>query len=170
MTTWNHNPRLNHPLHRHRSESSWRLVLTLYVVAFGLNYFWEIAQSPLYLGMERIGTVLWHCLLASLVDGLFVVAIFATGWRLLGRSFWFERPGVKGYVLMLALGLVFSISVEWLAVHLIGLWSYSNQMIVVPSLRVGLAPVVQLVVLPPLIFRIVARWRHKRDCLRPSSN
>lgn len=78
--------------------------------------------------------VLWHCLLASLGDGLFVVAIFATGWRLLG--------------------------------HLIGLWSYSNQMIIVPSFRVALAPVVQMVVLPPLIFRSVARWRHKRDCLR----
>lgn len=83
MTTWNHKPRLNHPLHRHRSES-WRLVLTLYVVAFGLNYFWEIAQSPLYNGMERISTVLWHCLLASLGDGLFVVAIFATGGAFAG--------------------------------------------------------------------------------------
>ena len=36
---------------------------------------------------------------------------------------------------------------------------YTSQMPLVPGLDVGLVPVVQMLVLPPLIFRIVAIWR-----------
>ncbi len=52
----------------------------LFLVAVLINYVWEIAQSPLYVGMENFNLVWWHCGLAALGDGLLVLLIYAAGW------------------------------------------------------------------------------------------
>jgi len=63
---------------------------------------------------------------------------------------------VRGYAVMLAVGLAVGFSVEWAAVRLAGRWVYTAQMPLVPGLGIGIVPVVQMLVLPPLIFRAVA--------------
>jgi hypothetical protein len=100
----------------------------------------------------------WHCLIASLGDGLLVLLIFAAGWTALHRQDWFVRPGVRGYVVMLAVGLMISVSIEWIAVHIMGRWAYTERMPLVPGLGVGIVPILQMLVLPPLIFWIAAAW------------
>lgn len=142
-------------------QSVWWTVAAIFVVAVGFNYLWELAQSPLYAGMEDFTRMWWHCLLPSLGDGLLVLLIFATGWVVLGRQDWFLRPGVRGYAVMLTAGLVIAVAVEWVAVRLLGHWSYSERMPVVPLLNIGLSAVAQMLLLPPLIFRVVAAW-HSR--------
>jgi hypothetical protein len=118
-------------------------------------------QSPPYVGMGHFSVVWWHCLMASVGDGLLVLLIFLAGWLALHRRDWINRPGIRGYVLMLAVGLSTSVSVEWVAVHVMGEWAYTAQMPLVPGLGVGVMPVAQMLVLPPLIFRIVAVWRRR---------
>lgn len=147
----------------------WRLRHTLasiFAVAVLFNYPWEFAQSPLYVGMDSPSTVWGHCLLASLGDGLLVLLIFAIGWVALGRPFWFERPGIRGYVLMLAAGFVISVSVEWFASRIAGVWTYTVQMPLVSGLGVGIAPVAQMLVLPPVIFRVVTACHHRAGQIR----
>lgn len=143
----------------------WRHTLaSIFAVAVLFNYPWEFAQSPLYVGMDSLGTVWGHCFLASLGDGLLVLLIFAIGWVALGRPFWFERPGIRGYVLMLASGVVISLSVELFASRIAGVWTYTARMPLVPGLGVGIAPVAQMLILPPVIFRVVAAWhRHAKQ-------
>ena len=68
------------------------------------------------------------------------------------------HPGVQGYVVMVAAGLVMGITIEWVAVHVLERWAYTACMPRVPGLGVGLVPVAQMLLLPPLIFRIVAAW------------
>jgi len=138
--------------------SRWWILVTIFVVAVLFNYPWELAQSPLYAGMEGFRTMWWHCFVASLGDGLLVLLICAAGWIVLGRRDWFVRPGVRGYIVMLAVGLVIGVSVEWVAVRVAGRWAYTAQMPLVSGLGVGFVPVVQMLVLPPLIFRVVAVW------------
>lgn len=61
----------------------WRLgqtLATIFVVAVLFNYPWELAQSPLYVGMESFSAVWWHCFVSSLGDGVLVLLIFAAGW------------------------------------------------------------------------------------------
>jgi hypothetical protein len=58
------------------------------------NYPWELAQAPLYVGMESFRAVWWHCFVASLGDGLLVLGICAIGWLLLRRHTWFVHPGI----------------------------------------------------------------------------
>ena len=87
-----------------------------------------------------------------------LLLIFAAGWLVLRRRDWFFRPGVRGYVLMLVTGLVIAVSIELVAVYVMGRWEYTKQMPLVPGLGVGLTPVAQMLVLPPIIFHVVTVW------------
>lgn len=137
-----------------------RRAAAVFVVAVALNYPWELAQSALYAGMGSPGFVLWHCFVASLGDGLLVLLIFAAGWLTFGGRDWYERPGAAGYLLMSAAGFLVATGVEAAALSL-GYWEYKDSMPRLPTLGLGLAPVAQMLLLPPLIFFIVGRQRRK---------
>jgi hypothetical protein len=57
---------------------------------------------------------------------------------------------------MLIAGLAIAVTVELAAVHALGRWEYAARMPILPGLGVGLSPVAQMLVLPPIIFRVVA--------------
>ena len=134
----------------------------LFVTAVAVNYPWELAQAPLYEWAGESRNALWHCFVAALGDGVLVLLIFAAGLVVLRRTDWFERRGVRGYLVMLAAGPVIAIAVEWAAVHVIQRWAYTDQMPRIPGLNIGIVPVAQMLVLPPLIFRIVAAIRRRK--------
>jgi hypothetical protein len=133
-----------------------RTIATVFVLAVIANYPWELAHSSLYEGMSDFSLASWYCFVASLGDGLLVLLIFGAGWAALRRSDWFVNPGRRGYLLMMAVGLVIGVVVEWTAVHVMGRWAYAPRMPVIPIFNVGLTPVAQMLALPPLIFRAVA--------------
>ncbi len=133
-----------------------RRLSILFTVAVVINYPWELAQAPLYAGGNDLSAMWWHCFVASLGDGVLVLLIFAIGWLAWRRHDWFERPGARGYVLMLVSGLMIAVVVEWIAVHVLQRWAYLYAMPRLPGLDIGVVPIVQMLVLPPLIFRIVA--------------
>jgi hypothetical protein len=141
-----------------RRCNAWRTLVTVFVIAVAFNYVWELAQSSLYEDMGNFNRMLWHCFAPSLGDGLLTLLILVLGWAALRRRDWFAQPGVRGYALMLIAGLVISIAVELVAVYVLGRWAYSARMPVAPGLGVGLAPVAQMLVLPPIIFRVAAWW------------
>ena len=129
----------------------------VFVVAVLLNYLWELAQAPLFLGLERYdAAVFWHCFVASLGDGVMVMLIAVVGWVSFQRWDWFQRPGVVGYVVMLTAGLVLAVLVEWVAVHILARWEYTDDMPTLPGLRIALVPMAQMILLPPLVFHAVA--------------
>jgi len=135
----------------------WLVLALIFVVGVAVNYVWELAQAPLYVGLESYGTsVFWHCFAASLGDGIMVLLITAVGWLVLRHQYWFDRPGVPGYLVMLTTGFLLAVLVEWVGVHVLGRWQYTETMPVVPGLGVGVVPIAQMVVLPPLIFRMAA--------------
>lgn len=133
-----------------------RLLSTLFIVAVIVNYLWELAQAPLFVGGDDFNAMLWHCFVASLGDGVLVLLMFGVGWLVLRRQDWFVRPGVRGYVLMFVSGLTIAIAVEWIAVHVLQRWAYFPAMPRLPVIDIGIVPIIQMLVLPPLIFRIVA--------------
>ncbi len=138
-----------------RRSRGWSLAASIFAVAVLFNYPWELAQMPLYEGSSYDGRTFLYCFLASLGDGLLVLLIFAAGWIVFRRREWFVRHGARGYLLMLAAGLIIAVGIERVAVGT-GQWLYAEQM---PRLfGIGLAPIAQVLVLPPLIFRVVAAW------------
>lgn len=134
-----------------------RIVVVIFLVAVALNYPWELAQAPLYEGMNDLWAAAWHCFVASLGDGLLMLLIFATGLTVLRRVDWFERPGAARYVVMLCSGLVLALTVEWVAVHVLHRWAYTNQMPRIPGIDIGIVPLAQMLVLPPIVFWVVAK-------------
>ena len=112
---------------------------------------------PLYVGLEEYNAgVFWHCFVASLGDGLMVLLIVPLGWVVLRQPDWFEQSGVLGYVVMVTAGLVMAVLIEWLGVHVLKRWEYTEKMPTVSGLGIGIVPIAQMLFLPPLIFRIVA--------------
>jgi len=135
----------------------WLVLALIFVVGVAVNYVWELAQAPLYVGLESYGTsVFWHCFAASLGDGIMVLLIVAAGWITLQEENWFEHPAVPGYIVMLTTGFLLAVLVEWVGVHVLGRWQYTETMPVVPGLGVGVVPIAQMLLLPPVMFWIVA--------------
>jgi hypothetical protein len=140
--------------------SSLQALAGLFVVSVALNYFWEIGQSFLFVGMDGWGNIWWHCFVASLGDGLIVCAIHAVGWIFFRRADWFFDLRLNRYAVMLMTGLIIAVAVELLAVHVLRRWTYTLDMPVLPVLpgvSIGITPVLQMLLLPPLIFYIVAQ-------------
>lgn len=82
------------------------------------------------------------CTGASVIDAIVTVAIYG----LLAR---FMKPNQTMFYLGAAvLSALCAVGFEWFAVYF-NLWSYSEQMIVLPIIDVGLLPFVQLTLLVP---------------------
>ncbi len=140
-----------------------RVLALVFVTAVVVNFPWELAQAPLYEWPGEPRNVWWHCFLASLGDGLLILGIFGAGWLAFGRPEWFSNPGLSGYLLMLMTGLIIAIGVEWVAVHLINRWAYTGQMPRIPAFDIGIVPIAQMLVLPPVIFWIANRLLRLRS-------
>jgi hypothetical protein len=141
MTEWNRFP----------------LLVRLFVISVALNYPWEMGQAFLYLGMDYSAATWWHCFVASLGDGVLVGVIYLSGRMVTGGSDWFIRPGRKAYAIMGASGLLIAVGVEWVAVHRLARWTYTEAMPLIPVLDIGWVPVLQMLILPALVFSVLAK-------------
>lgn len=139
------------------------ITATLLVISVPLNFVWELAQMPLYVEGGSLLKFARHCIVPSLGDGVIVLIIFGVGWWVLRRADWFVRPGTSAYALMLVTGLIIAILIEWIAVYGLGRWSYTTRMPILPGLGVGLSPVLQMLLLPPVIFKTAAWWLERRQ-------
>lgn len=134
----------------------------LFVISVLLNFPWEVAQMPLYVVEVNWLEFARHCIIPSLGDGLIVLLIFSVGWVGRGRPDWTDAPGWVGYALMLITGFAIAVIVEWVALHGLNRWSYTDNMPLMPGLGVGVTPVLQMLILPPLIFRVTRWWLVRR--------
>lgn len=143
----------------------WRTLSSVFAISVAVNYPWEMLQASLY-RMDTGSLPTWlHCFRASLGDGALLLVILILGAWILGRLDWFHRPGLPGYVWMLASGVAIAVAVEWTAVHVLERWSYKPAMPLLPGLDIGLLPLAQMLVLPPVIFAVAARLgprQHRR--------
>ena len=141
-----------------RRAKAFHALAAIFAIAVLLNYPWELAQSGLYGAVPSIAVRLRHCFVASLGDGVMVVAIHGSGSLAFRDLAWFANPRTWTWLTMIGAGLTIAIIVEWAAVY-VGRWSYGPDMPMLPGLGVALLPVAQMVVLPPIVFQLVSRIR-----------
>lgn len=129
-----------------------KFLLVLFVISVALNYIWELVQAPLFVGMDSVGALAWHCFVASLGDGIILWIIYGLGWGAFGHWRWTYQPGFRQMAFMLSVSIVIAILIEWSALHWLKRWSYTDSMPLIPVLDVGLTPILQMLILPPFIF------------------
>lgn len=131
------------------------------VFAIFLNYPWEFLQVPLFDQMpdaphwEAIKT----CSRATVGDALIMliaywsVAVFCRNRR------WFVNPRAAQVVLFSLVGVLITVAIERMALSglWMGGWSYAPEMPIMPVIGIGLTPLLQWVVLPPLVVWFVRR-------------
>lgn len=127
---------------------------TVATFALLLNFPWEILQAPLYDGMASSphAIVSKACLQATAGDMVIMliahgaVAIAARNRR------WTVLASGAQLLLFVAFGLSITLIVEWLATggHWLSSWSYAPTMPLLPGTGIGLSPVLQWLILPPL--------------------
>ncbi len=128
----------------------------LWTAAVAVNFAWEMAQMRLYAStgswlQDSVG-----CLTASLGDGGMILMIWAAGAVVFRRLDWFRRPSVSGYAVMLTMGVILAVAFETAALGS-ERWAYGPSMPRLPMMaRLGLLPILQMVILPPIIFRVVS--------------
>jgi len=126
-------------------------VITLVVIAFLLNVVWENAQAPLFAGYLSLSQHFTICLWATIGDVVFTLSVYF-GISLLKNDFgWITRLSGKDIAVIAVMGFFLAVGIEWRAL-LFGKWNYTDAMPIVPYLRVGLAPVLQMTLLLPFSF------------------
>ena len=135
-----------------------RKATALFAIAVVVNFVWEIGQSVLFAPMGSLAQGLWRCLAASAVDAVIVFGIVVVGLLVFRRiDWWLVRPRASGYALIVITGLTIATAIERRALQQ-GRWAYESGMPIVPGLDVGLLPLLQMAVLPPVIFYATAAW------------
>jgi len=123
-------------------------------VAFALHLIWENVQAPLYAEY----TLSWHnffiCFLGTVGDVGITVAVFV--FLLVVKSFYWDMLTRQDYTILIVLGFFIAVLIEQNAL-LLQAWSYTEAMPLIPYVRVGLTPVLQMTVLLPLTFFVTQR-------------
>ena len=126
--------------------------------SFILNEIWEMAQMSAY--VETAGypwtNTLGRCTRAALGDVVIILGIYLTGALISGGLRWGLRVRSSMFATAAAVGLAYAVLVENLGLAA-GRWSYTERMPMVPVLGVGLWPLLQMTLLPPIVF-LFAKW------------
>jgi hypothetical protein len=125
--------------------------------AFLLNFVWEMWQAPFYRTMvaaSHLNAVV-VCSLATIGDAAITVAAFGVAAGMVRNRGWLFRPAARPVAVYLSVGLGVTILLEWLNVHVWQRFAYAPSMPTV--FGVGLTPLIQWLVLPPVALWLAAR-------------
>lgn len=139
--------------------------MLLYLTLLGAsNLAWEVAQLPLFTIIDERG--LAYALLAALHctgGDLLIGGISLTlAWALFGRGQWPARRRLAVALAATTAGLLYTAFSEWMNAQVRGTWTYSAWMPLLPVLGIGVTPLLQWLLLPPLCLRLVLQQlRHR---------
>lgn len=134
--------------------SQQRLLVAVAIVAFVLNYLWEMLQMPFFANMGFANIRAWgFCFLATIGDMIIILFILALGKWLFGHWCWPEKLNVSKIMYLLFAGLSIGIITESVGIGF-NWWEYNHRMLLLPYFETGLAPLVQMLLLPLLSFKI----------------
>jgi hypothetical protein len=136
--------------------------------AFLLNFPWEFLQVPFFAEMPAM--VHWDAILlctrATLGDVLIALTAFWIVAALRRSRHWLHRHDARAILGFVAVGIVITVGLEWHATELQQRWQYAERMPTLPLLGTGLLPLLQWLLLPPLIVWLARRQMVGEACLQ----
>lgn len=133
----------------------WSFILRRYLPRLALcSLAWEIAQLPLYtLWSEsspgQIAFAVAHCTAGDVMISTAALVLALIASRAAGPADW---PRTRVAIFMVMLALAYTFLSEWINLAQ-GNWAYSPWMPVLPWLGVGVAPLMQWIVVPLTAWR-----------------
>ncbi len=121
-------------------------LIFIFIIAFVLNFVWEnlhVVFYNNYLGGEITKFILFQ---ASIVDAFIIT--------LVSLPFLYIKYFENKTWLIIIFGMIISICIEWFALS-INWWQYSPNMPIVPILKIGITPMIQLGLLGYISYKIV---------------
>ena len=118
-----------------------------------LNFVWEIWQAPLFEGMDDLThfEVTLHCTFAALGDVvILLVAFWSIALSAKSRR-WIFHPKPMQVAGFLAVGIIITVVFEALAIYVLNRWQYAAAMPVLPVMGIGVVPIFQWLIIPPII-------------------
>lgn len=145
-----------------RDREAWRLIALRYLPAMAaLNLAWESLQVPLYTLWDeaRAAYIVFsivHCTLGDILIGAVALALSLIILRERAPAGWGWRAVTA---LTVALGLAYTVFSEWMNTAIQRSWSYSERMptLALGDFTLGLSPLLQWVLLPPLAVYVARR-------------
>lgn len=127
--------------------------------AFLLNLPWELWQIPLFKNMPSLahwdGVIL--CTRTALGDAVIALLAFWLVAAVSRTRDWLRRPSAVTLGAFVAVGLIITIALEYWATQIGGRGEYAEAMPRLPLLGTGLAPLLQWLLIPPLVAWLVRR-------------
>lgn len=133
------------------------LVFIITIIAFVLNFIWEMLQMPLYKGMQINLQSVAVCALAAIADALMVILIYFCFALVYKKLRWVQQLTLFRFSILVLVGGIGAILAELRHTSLAN-WAYSKSMPVIPFVNVGLIPVLQFMILPACIYYLSYRF------------
>ncbi len=135
-----------------------RRMAWLAMVGFLLNGNWEWLETPWYDDRTNaINTIVWYRLHCALLDvGILIGAALAVS-LLFRTTNWLVQPRPREVAVFTLLGATYTAVSEQVNVAIRGAWSYSPWMPVLPGTSIGVVPLLQWVLLPPVAVWLASR-------------
>ncbi len=127
--------------------------------SFLLNFVWETQQMPFFEIRPEftIFDVTKGCTQATLGDAGISLAAFWTVAVVAKSRQWLRRPTWRQVIGFILVGVLITIVFEAMATGQLDRWVYADKMVTLPLLGTGLLPILQWIVLPPMVVWFVKR-------------
>ena len=127
--------------------------INISIFGFLLNFIWETWQVPLFQSMDNLThfETTIGCTRAAVGD---VVILLVAFWiiALTARSrSWIIHPTTIQVTGFIAIGIVITVVVEAISIHVLNRWQYAAAMPTLPILGTGITPILQWLMIPPII-------------------
>jgi len=124
-------------------------IIFLSLIAFVMHIVWENAQAPLFQGYASFASHFPMCLVGTVGDVAITLFTYFIVALLKNDINWISTLNKKDFVTLAVIGFFIAIGIEWRAL-LFGQWVYADAMPIIPYLKVGLTPILQMIFLLPL--------------------
>lgn len=96
---------------------------------------------------EYGGFIKNHWIVAA-KDGLITVALYLLVGMLVKNAGWGKRFSQRRLAFLIVLGFLWAVGVEYYATEVARRWAYASSMPMIPIINVGVAPILQMVIIP----------------------
>jgi len=84
----------------------------------------------------------------AIKDGLVTVTLYLVVGMLVKNVGWGKRFSQRRFAFLIVLGFLWAVGVEYHAVEVARRWAYAPSMPIIPIINIGVAPVLQMVIIP----------------------